>query len=165
MDFLWTRDLCAWSDLIILLMFIKWRQVSMFTAKHFWHYCPPSNPAKIWAIVETEPNNLPNPSPYSQQPQHVPTRPKTTPSPWLDQPTQTTLTLELGTASLLSHQTLEETWYCGMRPNQSASRIYCPKTNSELGFDPAYWNKFFSMACTLWTSDARVQRCWCYCYS
>ena len=121
----------------------------MFTAKHFWHYCPPSNPAKIWAIVETEPNNLPNPSPYSQQPQHVPTRPKTTPSPWLDQPTQTTLTLELGTTSLLSHQTLEETWYCGMRPNQSASRVYCARTYREPNFDPACWNKFLSKACNI----------------
>ena len=75
MDFLWTRDRCAWSDPIILLMFIKWRQVSMFTAKHFWHYCHPSHPAKIWAIVETKPHNLPDPSPYSQQPQHFPKQP------------------------------------------------------------------------------------------
>ena len=51
----------------------------MFTAKHFWHYCHPSHPAKIWAIVETKPHNLPDPSPYSQQP---PTHPKTNPPPF-----------------------------------------------------------------------------------
>ena len=93
-----------------------------------WKFEPPTFPT---------PYHLPN----------TPTPPNNTPSLRLDLPNQTTHTLELVTASLLSNQTLEETWYCGMRPNQSASRIYCPRTYRELSFDPACWNKFFSMAC------------------